>query len=498
MEFVAACIVCLGAFLFTMATTLRPVKVIGGFRLSMSTAPVVSTVVLLVAGIITPVDVVSAVQGDGDALKPYTIIVTFLSLAYICVVMESSGVGEALAIAIIHKAATSYRRLLMYVFALSATMTMFTSSDLVVLTTTPIICSLSQMASIDAKPLLFVQFFTANVFSVILSISDSANLMVAEDAGFDFVAYFNWMVLPTAAAGLGLIVSFWFLFGQHVKDHAELAIQCQTPAPAARTALDREFALSADDAGAGPESVRWQDAVKDPPRARAAVSAYACALLSLVLSSFFPMGLDISQICMIFALTLFVADVALEAVPFWRQYGRLEVIKARDHVLALPWKLVPFTVGMFVLSKALAVIEFNSVVAWHLGLITGHDVFSAAIAMVFIAMICCNLMTELPMTIFFLSVMGQRSFTDAIVAAGGARDIVKIRRAMLLAVSMGANFGANLCVTGATAGLLWRNILRTRYNISISHSEFLRKGVSCMVPVVFLSVLVLSTEIQLS
>lgn len=171
MEFVAACIVCLGAFLFTMATTLRPVKVIGGFRLSMSTAPVVSTVVLLVAGIITPVDVVSAVQGDGDALKPYTIIVTFLSLAYICVVMESSGVGEALAIAIIHKAATSYRRLLMYVFALSATMTMFTSSDLVVLTTTPIICSLSQMASIDAKPLLFVQFFTANVFSVILSIS---------------------------------------------------------------------------------------------------------------------------------------------------------------------------------------------------------------------------------------------------------------------------------------------------------------------------------------
>lgn len=322
--------------------------------------------------------------------------------------------------------------------------------------------------------------------------------MVAEDAGFDFVAYFNWMVLPTAAAGLGLIVSFWFLFGQHVKDHAELAIQCQTPAPAARTALDREFALSADDAGAGPESVRWQDAVKDPPRARAAVSAYACALLSLVLSSFFPMGLDISQICMIFALTLFVADVALEAVPFWRQYGRLEVIKARDHVLALPWKLVPFTVGMFVLSKALAVIEFNSVVAWHLGLITGHDVFSAAIAMVFIAMICCNLMTELPMTIFFLSVMGQRSFTDAIVAAGGARDIVKIRRAMLLAVSMGANFGANLCVTGATAGLLWRNILRTRYNISISHSEFLRKGVSCMVPVVFLSVLVLSTEIQLS
>ncbi|CEP01285.1 unnamed protein product (mitochondrion) [Plasmodiophora brassicae] len=498
MEFVAACIVCLGAFLFTMATTLRPVKVIGGFRLSMSTAPVVSTVVLLVAGIITPVDVVSAVQGDGDALKPYTIIVTFLSLAYICVVMESSGVGEALAIAIIHKAATSYRRLLMYVFALSATMTMFTSSDLVVLTTTPIICSLSQMASIDAKPLLFVQFFTANVFSVILSISDSANLMVAEDAGFDFVAYFNWMVLPTAAAGLGLIVSFWFLFGQHVKDHAELAIQCQTSAPAARTALDREFALSADDAGAGPASVRWQDAVKDPPRARAAVSAYACALLSLVLSSFFPMGLDISQICMIFALTLFVADVALEAVPFWRQYGRLEVIKARDHVLALPWKLVPFTVGMFVLSKALAVIEFNSVVAWHLGLITGHDVFSAAIAMVFIAMICCNLMTELPMTIFFLSVMGQRSFTDAIVAAGGAGDIVKIRRAMLLAVSMGANFGANLCVTGATAGLLWRNILRTRYNISISHSEFLRKGVSCMVPVVFLSVLVLSTEIQLS
>lgn len=63
----------------------------------------------------------------------------------------------------------------------------------------------------------------------------------------------------------------------------------------------------------------------------------------------------------------------------------------------------------------------------------------------------------------------------------------------MFSLIMGSNFGANVTLIGALAGLLWVNILKSK-GVSMSYLEFLKYGMIITPPVVFSSCLVLAIE----
>lgn len=73
--------------------------------------------------------------------------------------------------------------------SLSSCMTIVSSNDIVILTLTPIICNVASQAECDPTPLLFAQFYAANVWSILLVIGNPTNIIVAEANNISFLQY---------------------------------------------------------------------------------------------------------------------------------------------------------------------------------------------------------------------------------------------------------------------------------------------------------------------
>jgi arsenical pump membrane protein len=106
-----------------------------------------------------------------------------------------SGVLEWVAVKLASKANTSLR-LFFVVFGTASVFTILTSNDVVILTLTPIVCTVCASLEREPQPFLVSMFFAANIWSVLLVIGNPTNVIVATAYSLDFVTYTAWMGLP--------------------------------------------------------------------------------------------------------------------------------------------------------------------------------------------------------------------------------------------------------------------------------------------------------------
>ncbi|KAJ3176291.1 hypothetical protein HDU87_005333 [Geranomyces variabilis] len=161
----------------------------------------------------------------------------------------------------------------------------------------------------------------------------------------------------------------------------------------------------------------------------------------------------------------------------------------------LPWKLVPFSFGMFMLCEALSA---NGWVALLAKVMARTSVGGHMLPIVFftgvITTLACNIMNNLPMAILFARVFEHPEFeaTAQSVIGGGdvaatATTVDALRRGGMFALIVGSNLGANLTFIGSLAGLMWADLLRKR-DVVISQTNFLKKCV-LITPVVLVGTL---------
>lgn len=115
-------------------------------------------------------------------------------------------------------------RLFVAFFALSSVITVATSNDIVILTITPIIVAVTQLAKLDPEPYLFAQFFAANIWSMILVVGNPTNIIVAQAESIEFLQYSRWMVLPTIASGLTCLGVLSFIFRKDIPTRVEVPL----------------------------------------------------------------------------------------------------------------------------------------------------------------------------------------------------------------------------------------------------------------------------------
>ncbi|MCS7114145.1 MAG: ArsB/NhaD family transporter [Nitrososphaerota archaeon] len=440
-------IVSLIAFGATILLTLKSPKVRLPFKqiylhLDYGLTPIVCVAFLLATSAIDVNFVVRGIVGC-EKIKPYSIIILILSLAYLCISLDITGLFEYVALHVVRLSRGSGKKLFVYLFMLTSFLTLFTSNDVVILTITPIIIHMCRAVAITPIPFLLAQFFAANISGMGLYVGNPTNIVIAEAYGISFAKFAEWMLLPALSAVVTCLLMLWMVF------HKKLPNEIRIP------------------------QVNPKLALKDRKGALLGLVTLGCALFFMSLPSAWT-GLQPWTIALVSACIMFFHDLLL----------------ARPNVLAvlkrMPWKIAPFLIGLFVIVESMASSGWTDLLALQLSKISTNHV-TAVLGVGFISSLAAGLMNNHPMTIFFVKTLQSPTFS--------ASQLVKF--GSMLALVVGSNLGANFMLTGALAGLMWAKILSNK-GYTMSFSEFSKHGFLVMPAVVIASCLTLACMLTFS
>jgi arsenical pump membrane protein len=393
--------------------------------------------------------VVDGIRGTAF-IRPYSILILFMSLAYICRSLDLTGFFNYLALVAARSAGNSGRRLFIYFFALSSILTVFTSNDIVILTLTPIICYHAKNTNSNPVPYLIAQFFAANIWSMALYIGNPTNIIVAQAYQIRFLEYTTWMGLPTVVAGTACFGLLWLIFRKRISETV------QAPAITPQTALtDSQGAIFG------------------------ATCLGVCVVL-LSISQWLPVQIWVIPFAI--ALVMLCRDIHVYYLSAPKQARFAAGLPA---LRTLPWKIVPFLIGHFIMVENLSSSGWIGVFAGGLSRVFTR-LLPATLGMGFLSACVSNLVNNQPMTILFTRIIGDASF-----AINGLT-----RTGSMFALIAGSNLGANLTFMGSLAGLMWVSICADK-GVRITWREFTRYGLMVMPAVIALACLTLAMELRL-
>lgn len=431
-------------------------------------APWLAILVLLAS---TAIDFVQqVVRGfvGSDGIEPYAIVILIFSLAYICISLDQSGLLSYIANYATKRWGSNGRLLLMCHYILSTIMAVLTSNDVVVLVLTPITCIFSDITGVDAEPFLIAMFVAANTASMCLYIGNPTNIVASQANGVSFLQYTAWMALPFLGAAVGGALVMYVL--------------CVKKVP-------KEIAVDLD--------INPKEHLTRPRQAILGAVVLSGCLIALSVSSLF--GAAVWLVTLPFGGAMLLVDTAVDlystrqkivispAPTLDVEMSRLQSFIAKTHrrlptvsavIERLPYNIVPFSVGMFILVESLSATGWTPRLAWLLKHIC-PSVVPAVFAVGVVTSLACNILNNLPMTILFTRALKHAVFAEAVNYT--------TRRGALFALIIGSNLGANFTLVGSLAGLMFQGIARQRKR-DIGYLQFflwclpvlpIQLGISC-------------------
>ena len=169
------------------------------------TAPLVADLFLLAILAIGAKEVKGGTLGD-QGIVPYDIMLFFLSLAYIAISVDASGLIRWLAFKVLQKGGKVGHRLFFYLYAFFFLLTAFIGNDPVILSGTAFLSYMTRVSSNIKHPRawIFTQFSCANIASAILVSSNPTNLVLAGAFEITFIKYTANIIVPVLVTGVVL------------------------------------------------------------------------------------------------------------------------------------------------------------------------------------------------------------------------------------------------------------------------------------------------------
>ena len=173
------------------------------------TAPLVADLFLLAILAIGRKEVHDGIVGT-NSIVPYDIMLFFLSLAYIAISIDASGLIRWLAFKVLQKGGKVGHRLYFYLYVFFFALTTFIGNDPVILSGTAFLSYMTRVSSNIKHPRAWIhtQFSVANIASAVLVSSNPTNLVLAGAFQITFVKYTANVIVPVFVTG---IVLFPFL-----------------------------------------------------------------------------------------------------------------------------------------------------------------------------------------------------------------------------------------------------------------------------------------------
>lgn len=183
------------------------------FSLSLLTAPLIGVILLLATTTINGSTIRLGIVGD-ETIKPYDVLVLFISLAYIAIALDGTGALEAVAFYVSKRGGSSGRLLFTYLYGFFLLTACIVGNDPLILSGTPFLAYLTSHTGLEPSAWVFSEFMAANTASAVLVSSNPTNILITGSFGLNFLTGFTkWTVLPSlipAALNYPVILAmFW-------------------------------------------------------------------------------------------------------------------------------------------------------------------------------------------------------------------------------------------------------------------------------------------------
>ncbi|EUC41120.1 hypothetical protein COCMIDRAFT_107039 [Bipolaris oryzae ATCC 44560] len=175
------------------------------FPMNFITAPLIADLFLLAILAIGKKEVRGGTVGD-QGIVPYDIMLFFLSLAYIAISVDASGLIRWLAFKVLQKGGKVGHRLFFYLYAFFFGLTALIGNDPIILSGTAFLSYMTRVSSNIKHPRawIFTQFSVANIASAILVSSNPTNLVLAGAFKITFIKYTANVIVPVLVTGIVL------------------------------------------------------------------------------------------------------------------------------------------------------------------------------------------------------------------------------------------------------------------------------------------------------
>jgi Na+/H+ antiporter NhaD/arsenite permease-like protein len=179
------------------------------FPVNFVTAPLIADLFLLAILAIGRTEVHDGTLGANN-ISPIDIMVFFLSLAYIAISIDASGLIRFLAFKVLQLGGDVGHRLFFYLYVFFFGLTSFIGNDPIILSGTAFLAYMTRVSSNIVHPRAWIhtQFAVANIGSAILVSSNPTNLVLAGAFDIKFIHYTVNMIVPVVVTA---IVLFPFL-----------------------------------------------------------------------------------------------------------------------------------------------------------------------------------------------------------------------------------------------------------------------------------------------
>lgn len=355
---------------------------------------------------------------------------TFVALILISLVLDALGFFEWAALHMARAAGGSGLRLFVYSLALGALVAALFANDGAALILTPIIFEQVRALRLpSAAVFAFVMAggFIADTTSVPLVVSNLVNIVSADFFHIRFIAYAARMVpVDLAAFGASLLALYLYY----------------------RRSLPRFVQTEG--------LKRPEEAIGDPRLFRLAWLVLALLVCGYLVSQL--LHLPVSAVA---------GGAALLLVGFaWRS----PAVDVPRIIARAPWKIVVFSIGMYVVVFGLRDAGLIAMLARVLAAAAAHGQGAAIFATGYLAAGLSSVMNNLP------TVMVDALAIHATGASGA------LRSGMALANVIGSDLGPKITPIGSLATLLWLHVLERR-GVRISWGRYFRTGVVLTLPV---------------
>ncbi len=403
-----------------------------GWSASLGAAAALATGVIQPADIVTVWDIVWNATG------------AFISVIIISLLLDEAGFFEWSALHVARWGRGNGRILFALIVLLGAAVAALFANDGAALILTPIVMAMLMALGFGPAATLAMVMaagFIADASSLPLVVSNLVNIVSADYFDLGFARYASVMVPVDIVSIAASLLVLMLYFRRSIPPRYEMS----------RLRAPRE-------------------AIRDMPTF---VSGWLVLVLLLV--GFFvldPLGVPVSA----------VAAAGM---------GVLLIVAARGHVIdtgkvlrGAPWKIVVFSLGMYLVVYGLRNQGLTGYIATALDYFAGGGIWGAALGTGFLSALLSSMMNNMPTVL-----VGALSI-DASNATGALRE------AMIYANVIGSDLGPKITPIGSLATLLWLHVL-ARKGMVITWGYYFRVGIVLTVPVLTITLAALALRLSL-